>query len=288
VTDVDQRARTAFHESGHAVAAVAQGIPVEAASLRPGRGFHGLTLLGLRGDIDREEEERRLVGTLAGDVGGLFAEPLAGHPDPEAERVAVEALEHRSPSAFVRLMEAEVAEDVESDEVIAERVSWRLSGYDKWIAAAHLQYLRRRALRTVESHRHALRQLAAELYQRTVVDGAEIDTIARAYRCVCHSGWGRPSALAPGTPGRKEPTVSILKRKPKAPPVAAHVAPVDSSATRLPGPIPLSRRVRATRTGLIGYFLVTAGELSDAEHYIVKRNPAYFEPTPEPDDPEAA
>jgi hypothetical protein len=199
VTDADARARLAFHEAGHACCAVEAGMTVEAASLRPGRGFHGVTLLGIpSSDLSREETEQRIVVTLAGDVGALFTEPLIGHPtpSPRAERAAVALLKRASPGAFDRLMRAEADDELESDEALAWQRSVTLCDFNEWIASAHLVYLRRLALRTVELHLHALRKLAGELYSRTVVSGTEIASIVSGFRCVCHRDWGPPRASA--------------------------------------------------------------------------------------------
>src|ERR1700693_2786791 len=51
-----RRTRLAWHEGAHALAAVVVGVPLQAASLRPGRGFSAVTLLGpAAGDLGREK-----------------------------------------------------------------------------------------------------------------------------------------------------------------------------------------------------------------------------------------
>lgn len=201
MSDDAWRKLKAWHEAGHSVAAVAQGIAVAAVSLRPGRGFGAITLLGPRvGDLAREEAEHRIIVTLSGRIGEALAEPLSGKPprdEKRAGRGALRSLALRAPEMAERLLAAEADDDSWSDDNAAHRSSWRLNDYDDEIVGVHLRYLRARAFRTVDDHRHALRQLAAEFYLRTIVIGSEIEAIVKSYRCVCHRDWGPPSALGP-------------------------------------------------------------------------------------------
>jgi hypothetical protein len=201
----DERGRLSFHEAAHAVAAIAEGIPVQAASLRPGLRFNAAVLLGPpSGELGRADAESRIVVTLSGRVGETLAEPLTGQPRPHDEkraaREAMRALAAHSPTTADLVLAAEAADDCESDEISAYRRSLVLSDFDQNVAAAHLNYLRTRALRVVERHRPALRAVAGELYRRTVLDGVEIEALVRGFRCSCHLEWGPPSASALGTP----------------------------------------------------------------------------------------
>ena len=198
----DDRATLAFHESAHAVAAVALGVAVEVASLRPGQGYAAVVLMERPGvDLDRDATERRIVITLSGRVGETMAEPITGPV--RADRSAARSLKRGAPESFAMLKAAEDADDDEADDAFAMRRAMALDDYDEHVATVHVGYLRVRALRVVERHRHALRAVAEALYERTVLTGAEVVAIVEQFRCSCHL-WGPPSAFVPDPEPGKE------------------------------------------------------------------------------------
>ena len=94
--DPAARRRTALHEAGHAVAFVTLGIPLEYASIRPGRSFNavvvpthrempdldafGVGLLVEQPSALRAELERDVIATLAGDLAGSIWLPRRRRP----------------------------------------------------------------------------------------------------------------------------------------------------------------------------------------------------------------
>src|SRR5439155_5262377 len=121
--------------------------------------------LGPRVAKSLADDEARIVVSLSGRPGETMAEPLPDTPLPEnADRSALLSLERRAPEAFVKVMAGEAEDDDgESDEQSAYMRSYTIANYDANIAAADLNYLRVRALRTVELHRRALWAIAAAL-----------------------------------------------------------------------------------------------------------------------------
>jgi hypothetical protein len=218
MTDAE-RARLAAHEAGHAVAAVAFGLPLRAVSLRAGKLHAAVTLIdrgpgspeyqprdrtAWAGTVDRDAREREIIVTLAGELAEPYREPVSGYfgpsDDEAAARAALEDLERRSPRAAELVLAAEANDEVGNDRTRAHDLSWALHGFEERVVDLHLAYLEALARVIVGWHRWHIAGLAHALVERTVIDGPEAEAIIRSYRCICHPAWGQPAAPATGTP----------------------------------------------------------------------------------------
>ncbi|MDP9250983.1 MAG: hypothetical protein M3O78_06410 [Chloroflexota bacterium] len=101
------RIRVAFHESAHATVAIILGIPVQAVTIRPGKGHNGATLPGTPAPAPRLErftpapeqaplaryalEREMILYVLAGPIGGHLAGMPTGYIPPEAGELAAAA-----------------------------------------------------------------------------------------------------------------------------------------------------------------------------------------------------
>jgi hypothetical protein len=198
------RARTAIHEAGHAVTSIillGEG-PVSAASIRPGKGHLGVTLMteGLPGT--REDAEKDIIVTLAGDeavkqVGLSSEQPQGDTPDEVAGVTATLSLEHLAPLVRDRLLGAEA---MEPDPELADgpkswRQAQRLDEYQMREASAHLDYLTVVTEGVVARHTYAIRRVAEALFAETTLDGATVAAIVHRARCVCHAEWTTTAGL---------------------------------------------------------------------------------------------
>lgn len=196
------RWRTAHHESGHTVAMIVVGMPLEAVSIRPGKHFGGIAHPGdlrtwqaeipptfgtvpsvaLPADF-RKAWERRIVVSLAGELAARWAVPLTGFiPSPAedfAERAAA-ALARLSPRHAELIVAAESADPTPSDEESAASDSYALVGPEE--SAAHLNWLRVVAGELVREWACEISALGAALLERPVLSGDEAKGIVRSAR----------------------------------------------------------------------------------------------------------
>jgi hypothetical protein len=185
------RREIALHEAGHAVAFVVLGLPLEYASIRPGRTFAGVAVPAKRSPIDvneiqfgrvsqqtpsiRAEVERRVIATLAGELAARY---LAAEPAPtayvgeEAETIAREALQRLRPRFAELVVHHEQAEDTGTDEANA----WEAAGIfaDGEPQALYLSWLRAEARLLVIRYSPAILRVAEALERHAVLNGEQV------------------------------------------------------------------------------------------------------------------
>jgi hypothetical protein len=189
-------------------------IGVALLSIRPGEGFRGVTLYGLRDlpwpdltpnaaapsqpPASREAIEKDIIASLAGPASNRIA-PVSGRfprdHDEEAIDEALVTLRRLDPALARRLEEAE-AEPLgpdASDEALAQRAAWHLNGFDRTLADAQLNYLRAVAYELVRRHQHAINAVAVDLLAKEVLTGAAVAQLVSGSRCFCHE-WIDPSS----------------------------------------------------------------------------------------------
>jgi hypothetical protein len=255
------RRQTALHEAGHAVADVVFGIPIEYVSIRSGHGFGGIEVPVPREFADiagfdlvplvmqppalRADVERCIIATLAGGVAALHlgSEPApAGYDDDEAERIATQALGALGPRISELVIDNETNDkQFESDQDHATDLAIALFG-DVLGGAHYLAWLRVEAETLVVRYRAAILRVADMLERHAVLAGDQIAALVYP---------------------PKEVPVSILKRKAKAPPIAAYVAR-ETGVTTLGGrDVVFTAGVTRLRPG----------------HALLKAVPSMFEPS---------
>ena len=144
---------TAYHEAGHAVQALAEGLPVRHATIRPEGEVHGHVHYGAatplyRGELRLRTAERRGRTALAGMV---------------AQRIHSPASLRRYQASSDREAAADLAMHVSGSTAIAEA---RLA---LWMAETEASMRRRWA---------AVERVALALVDRTTLDGPELRALA--------------------------------------------------------------------------------------------------------------
>jgi hypothetical protein len=191
------RRGTALHEAGHAVAFVVLGLPLEYASIRPGRTFNG-TVSPVQSTIDVNEiqfgrvsqqlpslrsiVERRIIATLAGELAAryLATEPApAAYVDDAAETIAREALQRLAPRVAELVVHHEQAEDTGTDEANA----WEAAGIfaDGEPQAAYLSWLRAEARLLVIRYSAAILRVAEALERHAVLNGEQVAALVHSH-----------------------------------------------------------------------------------------------------------
>ena len=157
-TPQDLRA-TAYHEAGHAVANIAQGLTIDTVSIIPGKGYHGMCISPSVWEYDAAStRERRAIGRMIiiGCYAGMHAQRIV---EPGA-KFGAEGDEHQ---AFQ-----------------ASRKWCVLPRYSSVGDDAHLKYLgrlKRESRRLVNRHRDAIAALAKELLRKQELDEAAAKAI---------------------------------------------------------------------------------------------------------------
>jgi ATP-dependent Zn protease len=156
---------TAYHEAGHAVANLVQGLTVDRVSIIPGEGFNGRCRSpGALGYRFSNARQRRAIGRaiIVACYGGIEAERFIdpGAPEYHADDDMAIALEQS------RLLE------------VFPRYMRRVG--DEW-HMAYLERLRGEARRLVKRHRAAVAALAEELLCREELDGAQVEELLSGF-----------------------------------------------------------------------------------------------------------
>jgi hypothetical protein len=192
-----RRRETAWHESGHALAAVLLGLPVEHVSIvrtsetlgharfvhasPDDHGRSGICTLDQPSTL-RDWAERAIIYSLAGPIAGLFSGPMEpGRSDDFDEREAL-AIARRS-DRIRELTAALEADPGQSDDENAPNLSGFLTGS---AAMQHVAWLTAETRALLERHAAALVALAGALYEAVEMTGPEIEAVIRANPCTCH------------------------------------------------------------------------------------------------------
>jgi hypothetical protein len=191
------RREIALHEAGHAVAHVVLGMPLEYASIRPGRTFGGVAVPGQRPiDVNeiqfgrvsqqtpsiRAEVERRIIATLAGELAARFraAEPApTAYVGEEAETIARDALQRLGPRLAELVVHHEQAEDTGRDEANA----WEAAGLfaDGEPQSFYLAWLRAEARILVTTYAPAILRVAEALERHAVLNGEQVAALVHSH-----------------------------------------------------------------------------------------------------------
>jgi hypothetical protein len=186
---------TAYHEAGHAVAAVALDLRVDVVTIRPTHRYGGCTATEHRRaewlerieaiDVTataimqpadwRRDIEADILVSLAGPAAGDAVAPATRREDPDEQRAA------RAATALARLSprHREVLDRLEADDEPVgadDHTAWTLasvlSGEDE--AAHHLAWMQAVARRFVADYWHHIAAVAEALLEREVLSGEEL------------------------------------------------------------------------------------------------------------------
>jgi hypothetical protein len=249
----------AWHEAGHALAAVLVGRPLDYVSTRPGLQFGGITHYGpsaplgvdgvtlaplaLQPDLTiRERFERSILVALAGGVAERFVEPFTGSgyvpADDDDDRAAASAaaLARLSPRhrELVVAAERRTAPYPTDDEGQARQSSAIFNA--PAAVGHHVEWLRGEVEAMVHTHERQLRAIHDALLPLEVMTEQEVLAAIGGTACPCHT-WPKESTS-------KENVMSILTRKPKPDPAAIYVAAVSFSWAGEGGPTGIKRGAR--------------------------------------------
>jgi hypothetical protein len=199
MTDPALRRRVAVHEAGHAVAFVVLGIPLEFASIRPGRSFLGVVVPAARDGADlgalnfdaicneppalREDVERRIIAGLAGELAELYgtATPASGYLDDDDEQIARAALA-TLPSRIAELVteHEDRLDPVTADEDAARELADAFAGPD--VGPHYLAWLRAEARDLVTRYAAAILRVADALERRAILTGDAVAALVHPQR----------------------------------------------------------------------------------------------------------
>lgn len=190
----EQRRHVALHEAGHAVASIVLGVPLEYASIRPGRTFAGVNVHAPGVPVDtstltqypsllqplalRDHVERSIVVSLVGELAAMYfadESSRSAFTSDEAENMAREALVALGPRLAELVVEHEERQEpTDGDEANAWHLAQALVGDG---VAYYVELLRIEARTLVVRYRDAILRVAAELERRAVLQGAQVAAI---------------------------------------------------------------------------------------------------------------
>jgi ATP-dependent Zn protease len=159
-SDEELRA-TAYHEAGHAVITVVQGLTINKVSIVPGHDYNGIcSQPGVAGyHYSNRREERSIArAIIIGLYAGMPAQRLVD-PNPPAFHGQDDEDDAYELSRRHRVLPRHC--DIEGDEY----------------HLAYLERLRAEAQRLVRGHRWVIAKVAEELLQRQELDGAEAEEL---------------------------------------------------------------------------------------------------------------
>ena len=192
------RRRIALHEAGHAVAHLEFRIPLEYASIRPGRTFAGVAVPALRDEPDygearfgapaplqpetvRADIERRAIASLAGDIAALYladAPAGAAYGGDEAETIARDALAGLASRVAELVVSHETSEEpTPGDEAAARYLAALIAGPVP--VDTYLAWLRVLAHEFVIRFRTAILAVADALEASGVLSGDQVAAIVK-------------------------------------------------------------------------------------------------------------
>jgi ATP-dependent Zn protease len=148
---------TAYHEAGHAVITIVQGLTLKKVSIVPGEDYNGLSVEpAVAGyDFSNAREARSIARMLIiGCYAGMPAERLVDPDAPDSHG------EDDEDNAFRLSREHQVLPRYCS--IVGDEYHWK-----------YLDKLRAEARRLVKKHRRAIAKVADELLQEQELDGAK-------------------------------------------------------------------------------------------------------------------
>ena len=163
-SDKERRA-TAYHEAGHAVITIAQGLEIHKVSIVPGEGYNGFCEKpGVSAYLDDDSKDRKLPLSIArkliiGIYAGMPAERLVDPDAPDSHG----ADDDKAPKERKDLRAVVPRGSFPNDEYHNER----------------LDKLRAEAKRQVKRHQHAIAKLAEALLERQELTHEEAVQIIR-------------------------------------------------------------------------------------------------------------
>ena len=188
VLSEEERTRVAYHESGHVVAAAAQGLTGDVHRVSIVASGHSLGSATLRADAEaalltRDQLAHRLVVHLAGSVAEemVFGSPSTGSENDfaQATRLAKDVVTRFGMSPAIGPMRLA---GPEMDEFLdAESEFGLISGQLQYEAEKEIRRLlaeaRVEAQQLLATHRAALDALAAKLEEEETVEGSDLDAV---------------------------------------------------------------------------------------------------------------
>ncbi len=203
---MSDRRLIALHEAAHAVANTVLNVPMEYASIRPGRRFLGVAVAAPREgspptgfDPDhvvamqppdvRAEIERRIITTLAGEIAALYladAPARTGYSDDDSETIAASALAALGPRVAELVVEDEQRDEpLDADETRARSLADAFAGPEA--GAYYLEWLRAEARELVIRYRSAILRVADALERHAVLSGEQIAALVRPSKGTSHA-----------------------------------------------------------------------------------------------------